>query len=101
VSDILFIYSRQYQVRRAEHTGMDAASIRALTYNVRRDVAADDPYDWAGRAEAVASLLRLHRPDVIGLQEPLSSQYDDIREAQPGYEWAGRSRGAGEHEDEC
>jgi endonuclease/exonuclease/phosphatase family metal-dependent hydrolase len=71
---------------------MDAASIRALTFNVRRDVAADDPYHWAGRADAVANTLRLHRPDVVGLQEPLSAQYEDLRETVAGYEWVGRSR---------
>jgi len=79
---------------------MDDAPVRALTYNVRRDVAADDPYDWAGRREAVANTLRLYRPDVVGLQEPLSGQYDDLREALPGYEWVGRSRGAAEREGE-
>jgi endonuclease/exonuclease/phosphatase family metal-dependent hydrolase len=79
---------------------MDDASVRALTYNVRRDVAADDPYDWAGRREAVANTLRLHRPDVVGLQEPLPGQYADLRAALPGYEWVGRSRDADEREGE-
>lgn len=73
---------------------MAADSLRVLTYNVRRDVAADDPYDWAGRRDAVASTLRLHRPDVVGLQEPLAGQYADVRDALPGYEWVGRSRTA-------
>ena len=75
-------------------------SLRALTYNVRRDVATDDPYDWARRREAVASTVRLHRPDVVGLQEPLASQYDDLRAALGDYEWVGRSREAGEREGE-
>lgn len=75
-------------------------TIRVLTYNVRRDVAADDPYDWDGRRDAVASTLRFHRPDLVGLQEPLSHQYDDLRDALPAYEWVGRSRGADEREEE-
>lgn len=78
---------------------MDDA-VRILTYNVRRDVPADGAYDWAGRREAVAGTLRLHRPDLVGLQEPLAHQYDDVRAALPGYEWVGRSRCEGEREDE-
>jgi endonuclease/exonuclease/phosphatase family metal-dependent hydrolase len=79
---------------------MDGAGLRALTYNVRRDVADDEPYDWAGRRDAVASTVRFHRPDVVGLQEPLAGQYDDLRDALGAYEWVGQSRGAGEREEE-
>ncbi|PSQ03591.1 endonuclease [Halobacteriales archaeon QS_4_69_31] len=79
---------------------MDADTVRVCTYNVRRDVADDGEYDWAGRRDAVASTLRFHRPDLVGLQEPLAHQYDDLRAALEGYEWVGRSRGAGEREEE-
>jgi len=79
---------------------MDTDSLRTLTYNVRRDVADDGDYDWAGRRAAVAGTVRFHRPDVVGLQEPLARQYDDLKAALPAYEWVGQSRLAGEREDE-
>ncbi|MFB6138955.1 MAG: endonuclease/exonuclease/phosphatase family protein [Halosimplex sp.] len=79
---------------------MNRDAVRVLTYNVRRDVARDGEFDWAARRDAVASTLRFHRPRVIGLQEPLSHQYADLREALPGYEWVGESREAGEAEGE-
>lgn len=75
-------------------------TLRVMTYNVRRDVAGDDPYDWDGRREAVAGTVRFHRPDVVGLQEPLAHQYDDLQAALPGYEWVGRGRADGEREGE-
>ena len=79
---------------------MDDTDVRVLTYNVRRDVAEDGDYDWGGRSEAVAGTIRFHRPDLVGLQEPLSHQYDDLRGALEGYEWVGQSRGAGNGEGE-
>jgi endonuclease/exonuclease/phosphatase family metal-dependent hydrolase len=59
---------------------------------VRRDVADDAPYEWGRRGAAVAGTLRFHRPDIVGLQEPLPAQYEDLRAALPAYEWVGRSR---------
>jgi len=75
-------------------------SLRVCTYNVRRDIADDSPYDWARRRDAVASTLRFHRPDLVGLQEPAADQYDDLRAALEDYAWAGESRGAGDREGE-
>lgn len=79
---------------------MDADALRVLTYNVRRDVPADGTYDWAGRREAVASTIRFHCPDVVGLQEPLAHQYRDLREALPAFAWVGQSRNEGEGKGE-
>ncbi|WP_415379341.1 endonuclease/exonuclease/phosphatase family protein [Halosimplex sp. TS25] len=79
---------------------MDRDAVRVLTYNVRRDVASDGEFDWAARRDAVASTLRFHRPDVIGLQEPLAHQYADLRAALPDYEWVGESRERGDGEGE-
>ncbi|WP_436908511.1 endonuclease/exonuclease/phosphatase family protein [Halosimplex marinum] len=79
---------------------MHGDAVRVLTYNVRRDVADDGRFDWAGRRDAVAGTIRFHRPDVVGLQEPLAGQYADLREALPGFEWVGASREAGEGEGE-
>ena len=79
---------------------MDADSVRLVSFNVRRDRATDGEFDWAGRREAVVSTLDFHRPDVVGLQEPLAHQYADVREGLSGYEWVGRSRKAGESDGE-
>lgn len=79
---------------------MKGDAVRVLTYNVRRDTASDGEFDWAARRDAVAGTLRFHRPDLVGLQEPLSHQYADLREALPDFEWLGESREAGNGDGE-
>ena len=75
-------------------------TVRVCTYNVRRDVDSDGRFAWDGCRGAVASTIRFHRPDIVGLQEPLADQYDDLRAALADYEWVGRSRYGGEREGE-
>ncbi|QLG64339.1 endonuclease/exonuclease/phosphatase family protein (plasmid) [Halorarum salinum] len=72
-----------------------------MSYNVRFDNPEVDPYTWRERRDDVASVIRFHRPDVVGLQEALHGQLEDLRERLPSYEWlsAGRAeaRNAGEY----
>lgn len=79
---------------------MNGDAVRVLTYNVRRDTASDGAFDWAARRDAVAGTLRFHRPDLVGLQEPLAHQYADLREALPAFEWVGQSREAADGDGE-
>ncbi len=75
--------------------------LRAMTFNVRVDLEDDGADGWANRRGLVADTIRYHAPDVLGLQEPLAAQVDDLDERLPGYDWVGRSRersdGAGEY----
>jgi endonuclease/exonuclease/phosphatase family metal-dependent hydrolase len=66
--------------------------LRALTFNVRYDTSADGDDAWPHRRELVAGVLRYHRPDVVGLQEPLVHQLEYLRESLPGYEFVGVGR---------
>ena len=76
-------------------------TVRVCTYNVRTDTVDDGEFDWDRRREAVAGTLRFHRPDVVGLQEPLPHQYDHLRSALGAYEWVGRSRREGGEGEFC
>jgi endonuclease/exonuclease/phosphatase family metal-dependent hydrolase len=74
-------------------------SIRLMTFNVR--VAVDRGADaWEHRRSKVASVVRVHRPDVVGLQEPREDQLADIRERLPGYDFVGVGRLDGETDGE-
>lgn len=78
--------------------GACAPSLRVMTFNVR--YAADTPpHAWPARRPVMVSLLRHARPDVIGTQELLRRQGDDLVAALPGYRWFGRDREGG-HDDE-
>jgi len=67
---------------------------RAMTFNVR--VGVDEGREaWERRRDDVASVIRVHRPDIVGLQEPLEGQLDDLRERLPAYEFVGDGRRGG------
>ena len=69
-------------------------AIRVLSYNVRYANRGDHHDVWHDRRDAVARLVRFHRPGVAGFQEPLPGQRRDLRERLPEYEFVGRGRGA-------
>ena len=68
--------------------------LSAMSYNVRYDNPEENAHPWRHRRDDVASVLRFHAPDVVGLQEALHDQLEDLRSRLPGYEWlsAGRRR---------
>ncbi|WP_276257364.1 endonuclease/exonuclease/phosphatase family protein [Haloglomus litoreum] len=74
-----------------------AAPLRVMTYNVRYAALDDGPRAWEHRRDAVASTARVHRPDVLCLQEVWQDQLPDLRERLPGYEWAAERQRTGEH----
>ena len=77
------------------------SQLTVMTYNVRYDSPNDGKYVWHRRRDRVASVVRFHRPDLVGLQEASPDQVDDLRERLPAFEWldAGREEAdnAGEY----
>ncbi|MDB9281401.1 endonuclease/exonuclease/phosphatase family protein [Halorubrum ezzemoulense] len=67
-------------------------AIRVLSYNVRYANRGDHHDAWHDRRDAVARLVRFHRPDIAAFQEPLPGQRRDLRERLPEYEFVGRGR---------
>ena len=68
---------------------------RVMTFNVRYDTATDGANAWEHRRSMVASIVRFHAPDIVGLQEPLTHQYDHLRGRLDGYAWEGVGRDDG------
>ncbi|EMA70966.1 endonuclease/exonuclease/phosphatase family protein [Halorubrum distributum] len=75
--------------------------IRVLSYNVRYANRGDHHDAWHDRRDAVARLVRFHRPDVAAFQEPLPEQREDLRERLLAYEFVGRGREAGGEGEGC
>lgn len=71
------------------------------TFNLRYDNAGDSGNLWKDRSPVVVSLIRFHRFDILGTQEGLKNQLDDISTALPEYDQYGvgrdDGRDAGEH----
>jgi endonuclease/exonuclease/phosphatase family metal-dependent hydrolase len=79
---------------------MTMVRCRVMTFNVRYDTADDGENAWPHRRAMVASVVRYHAPDVVGLQEPLAHQYAYLREHLPEYAWEGVGRVDGRSEGE-
>lgn len=67
-----------------------------MSYNVRYDNPNDGDHVWSRRRDQVASVIRFHRPAVVGLQEADHAQVEDLDDRLDRFEWlpAGR-RGEG------
>lgn len=81
--------------------GAKAQQITIGTFNIRYDNPGDTGNLWINRAPIVANLIRFHKFDVLGVQEGLKNQLDDITNALPEYARYGKGRDdgkeAGEH----
>lgn len=72
-----------------------AQTIISGTFNLRYDNPGDTGNLWKDRAPVVASLIRFHDFDVLGTQEGLKNQIDDIQAALPEYAHYGKGRDDG------
>ncbi len=70
------------------------------TYNLRYDNPGDTGNLWVNRAPVVASLIRFHEFDILGTQEGLKNQLDDIQKALPEYAHYGLGRNDGKESGE-
>jgi endonuclease/exonuclease/phosphatase family metal-dependent hydrolase len=62
-----------------------AGTVQVMSFNIRYGTADDGPNSWPFRKEAVFDLLADSQADVIGLQEVLEAQLEEIRKAVPQY----------------
>lgn len=80
---------------------VNAQKIIIGTFNIRFDNPRDTGNLWVDRAPVVSNLIRFHEFDVLGVQEALKNQLDDIATALPEYARHGKGRDdgkdAGEH----
>ncbi|MBO9661078.1 MAG: endonuclease/exonuclease/phosphatase family protein [Chitinophagaceae bacterium] len=78
-----------------------AQKITIGTFNIRFDNPRDSGNLWVDRAPVVSNLIRFHDFDILGIQEGLKNQLDDISTALPEYARYGKGRDdgkdAGEH----
>ncbi|MGH9218775.1 MAG: endonuclease/exonuclease/phosphatase family protein [Vicinamibacterales bacterium] len=77
-------------------TGIDVAAapepLSIMSFNIRYGTADDGENRWERRRGQLFDLLKADDPDVIGLQEALHFQIDEILAAVPGYRMVGVGR---------
>lgn len=67
-------------------------TLRVMTFNIRYANPDDGFNAWTHRKEMAASMIRFHDAEIVGLQEALRSQLDDLESLLPRYDWFGVAR---------
>lgn len=75
----------QFSASAQRATRSAAMPFRVMTYNIRYDDPRAGELAWANRREMVASMIRFHHADLIGVQEALANQLDDLERMLPGF----------------
>ena len=75
-------------------TSAHAETVRLMSYNVRVDVAADNPR-WAERRDPMAKQIAFTGPDIFGVQEAAAQAVDDLAARLPDYAHYGLGRDDG------
>ena len=72
-----------------------APPLRIMTFNIRLDLASDGPNAWPYRRDWVASLIRFHAADAVGVQEALAHMLTELDTRLPGFARVGVGRADG------
>lgn len=70
-------------------------SLQVMTFNIRYNNAGDSVNAWPNRIEKVSSQILYHQPHVLGVQEALWGQMQDLQQALPQYKFVGGGRDDG------
>jgi endonuclease/exonuclease/phosphatase family metal-dependent hydrolase len=73
---------------------------KAISYNIRYDGHSDLAPDWSQRKDPIVAQLQKERPTIIGFQEVLNKQLEDLKVALPSYLAVGVGRDDGKEAGE-
>lgn len=74
--------------------------IKVMTFNIRYGAANDGENSWQFRKDNVVKTIQAFKPDLLGLQEALQPQIDELLMQMPDYACVGVGRDDGESEGE-
>ncbi len=72
-----------------------AQTYSVMTYNIRLDTQADGVNAWPNRKEKLTALIRKNNLDILGVQEVLHHQLQDLQTGLPEYSFVGVGRDDG------
>lgn len=76
------------------------SSFNLMSYNIRYNNPDDGIHAWPNRKHRVAALIRFHGADLLGVQEALEGQVNDLNRGLPNFDWFGVGRTDGANEGE-
>ena len=77
-----------------------AQTVKVMTYNLRLDTPDDGVNQWPKRTNKVVALITKYNPDIIGVQEALHHQLQDLLRMLPDYSYCGVGRDDGKEKGE-
>lgn len=77
-----------------------AGELRVMSFNIRNSGAKDGADAWPKRRETFFKTIEAYDPDLLGVQEVLADQHDQIAERLTGYTLAGVARDDGKRAGE-
>jgi endonuclease/exonuclease/phosphatase family metal-dependent hydrolase len=95
VSLLLSLLFHQAPVPQAAPQPAPGAPLAVMSFNIRYGTANDGDNHWLKRRDQLFDLLREQQADVVGLQEALHVQIEEILRAFPGYDYVGVGRSDG------
>jgi len=75
-------------------------SLKIISFNIRYDNPKDGVYVWNNRKNACAEMIKTYSPDVLGVQEALDNQIEDLEKLLPQYARIGEAREPGGENNE-
>ena len=66
--------------------------LNVMTFNIRLDVPSDSLNSWQYRKDNAAEMVRMNDVDILGMQEVLLNQMNDLKERLPQYTAIGVGR---------
>ena len=78
-------WSDQRKLRRLRFEGGEAPPLTVMSFNIRYGTAADGENAWPNRRQRVLDCIADANPDLLGTQETLAFQRDELAAGLPGY----------------
>jgi len=81
-------------------TAQTKTELKVMTFNIRYGTADDGENSWPFRKDNLAETIKSFSPDILGLQEALQLQIDELIKQLPGYDYVGVGRDDGKSKGE-
>jgi len=75
-------------------------TLKVMSFNIRYDSPRDTGNLWISRKEKVAAVIQFHQADIIGIQEGLHHQLEQLDQLLPDHDWLGVGRDDGKRKGE-
>ena len=79
---------------------LSAQNLNVMSFNIRLSTDSDKENSWENRKQDAFALMAYYHPDVMGVQEALPQQMNDIQNALKGYRYIGVGRDDGKEKGE-